>query len=64
MACRCSRVREKEIWQGCFLFCSDWVCFVFPVACCITSFSRVLLRLFFVLGCLPRGFVMRCLVLC
>ena len=64
MVCRFSRVREKEIWQGCFLFCSDWGCFVFPVACCITSFSRVLLRLFFVLGCLPRWFVMRCLVFC
>ena len=62
MVCRFSWVREKEIWQGYFLFCSDWVCFVFPVACCITSISRGLVRLFFVLGCLPQWFVMRCLV--
>ena len=62
MVCRFSRVREKEIWQGCFLFCSDWGCFVFPVACCITSFSRGLVRLFFVLGCLPRG--LWCVVWC
>ena len=58
MVCRFSRVREKEIWQGYFLFCSDWVCFVFPVACCITSFSRGLVRLFFDWRVLPRGFVL------
>ena len=64
MVCRFSRVREKEIWQGYFLFCSDWVCFVFPVACCITSISRGLVRLFFDWRVLPRWFVMRCLVFC
>ena len=34
MVCRFSRVREKEIWQGCFLFCSDWgvLCFLLLVA--------------------------------
>ena len=62
MVCRFSRVREKEIWQGCFLFCSDWGCFVFPVACCITSFSHGLVRLFFDWRVLPRG--LWCVVWC
>ena len=56
MVCRFSRVREKEIWQGCFLFCSDWGCFVFPVACCITSFSRGLVRQSFDCRILPPWF--------
>ena len=43
-----------------FLLCCAG--FRFLVLCFITSILCCLVRLFFVLGCLPRWFVMRCLV--
>ena len=47
-------------WVFPFLLCCAG--FRFLVLCFITSILCCLVRLFFVLGCLPRWFVMRCLV--